>query len=619
MTFAQILAAILGGYSSDGVRAVTDEMLTALRGMLTATGDAALTDGQLAEVNTALVALFDAAQAAHDLATMRAIASDATVDDDGTEITPAGVLQVVAAETAIRDAAAADAAAEAEALAALVHGEAAEADEPVTVEDEADAPAAEADVEVEQSAPAVAEERVLVNAAAAPAAPVGTRTPLASIGRPAGRQPVAQPRRSNARVTAGPELSNLSTGQDMTPGQVGQAFAERFDAIRSLAGRRGTAGRFPVARMLADFPTERQLVSDPAHNATLIAGAQVNEDGLSLTASGGLCAPVAIDYGQMRVDTDERPLRDALVSFQANRGGISFVEPPTLADINVSTAAEDANGSWDDDDTAVAAWSESLDTTPAGAVKPIQTIACGDTVTVNVDAIVARLGVGNFSRRTFPEQFDAWWGLAMSAHARKAENKTWEAMKATTRNLNVTSAQALGATRDLLAAIDLALAAFRHTHRMARRATLRVLLPDFVRDIIRTDLARQMAGDNTLAVADAQIDQFFAVRNASPTWLIDAGVTNVFAAQTAGALVDFPANIEIQIYPEGSWLFLDGGTLDLGVEIRDTTTNATNDAQAFIETFEQVAFVGVGARLVTLGVCPDGTAQGTVSVDFCGS
>jgi len=38
-------------------------------------------------------------------------------------------------------------------------------------------------------------------------------------------------------------------------------------------------------------------------------------------------------------------------------------------------------------------------------------------------------------------------------------------------------------------------------------------------------------------------------------------------------------------------LFLESGTLDLGI-VRDSTPNATNDANLFAETFEQVAPVG---------------------------
>lgn len=42
-------------------------------------------------------------------------------------------------------------------------------------------------------------------------------------------------------------------------------------------------------------------------------------------------------------------------------------------------------------------------------------------------------------------------------------------------------------------------------------------------------------------------------------------------------------------YPAGTFLFLDGGTLELGV-VRDSVMNVTDSYQVFAETFEQVAY-----------------------------
>lgn len=619
MNFAEIIAAVRRGYGKDGTRAVTDGQLDALRGLLAPDGDSdGLSDEDLEAANLALVELFDAARAAGDLATMRALAADAEMDGE-TVVQPAGLLTVIGDELAVREAAEADAQAEADALAARVHGSADDATDDDggdggdggSQDEDGDEDAAE------DSAPAPVAEMPAAPVVEAPVAVAasGRRAPLSRVRRPDGRGPAPQHRSSRAH--AGADVPGHSAGAPMESQQVGEAFGSKVDAISKLRSR-GAVGRWTVATFKADFPESRQLGDNPSHNGSLIAAALVNEDGQSLTAAGGLCAPVAIDYGQMRIDTEVRPLRDALTSFQATRGGITFVPPPQLSDINVASVTD---GTWDDDDTAVAVWTEAVDGAAPGNghVKPFQTITCAESVTVEVDAVTARLRIGNFSRRTFSEQWDAFWGLTMSAHSRAAENRLWELMKAVTRNIQTTHAQALGATRDLLAGLDQALAAFRYINRMPEAASLRVLLPSFVRDMMRADLARQLAGDSTLGVTNAQMDQWFQVRNANVSWLLDAGSTNVFAAQTAGALVAFPGTVEAIIYPEGSFLFLDGGQLDLGVELRDSTLIDTNDVEAFIETFEQVAFVGVDARTVAFSVCPDGTAQGTVSAEFCGS
>ena len=49
-----------------------------------------------------------------------------------------------------------------------------------------------------------------------------------------------------------------------------------------------------------------------------------------------------------------------------------------------------------------------------------------------------------------------------------------------------------------------------------------------------------------------------------------------------------PAEVAWTLYPQGTFLAMDGGTLDLGI-IRDSVLNSTNDFQIFAETFENVS------------------------------
>ena len=68
------------------------------------------------------------------------------------------------------------------------------------------------------------------------------------------------------------------------------------------------------------------------------------------------------------------------------------------------------------------------------------------------------------------------------------------------------------------------------------------------------------------------------------------------------------------LFPEGTFLHLDGGSLELGI-VRDSTLNSTNDYQVFGETFENVARIGPtqAARWASVTICPAGTfpAAGT--------
>jgi hypothetical protein len=67
------------------------------------------------------------------------------------------------------------------------------------------------------------------------------------------------------------------------------------------------------------------------------------------------------------------------------------------------------------------------------------------------------------------------------------------------------------------------------------------------------------------------------------------------------------------LFSEGTFLFLDGGTLDLGI-VRDSTLNGTNDYKLFIETFEGVAKVGVESLRVTSALAIKGSSSATTAV-----
>ena len=92
------------------------------------------------------------------------------------------------------------------------------------------------------------------------------------------------------------------------------------------------------------------------------------------------------------------------------------------------------------------------------------------------------------------------------------------------------------------------------------------------------------------------------------TWTLDTGSTTnmIWGTQSTGAMLKYPTTVEWFLFPEGTWLFLDGGSLDLGL-VRDSTLNSTNDYMLFAETFESAAFVGVESLKVKSTVYADGT------------
>lgn len=377
-----------------------------------------------------------------------------------------------------------------------------------------------------------------------------------------------------------------------TPG--GSRLRDAGELATELARRLGRLDRGPgttrttVASLVAEYPPDRKLTTDENASTALVAAAL---QPASLTAAGGLCGPVSASYGIQGLGTVARPVRDSLVPFAADRGGIRFRAPIALADVAAG----------------IGVWTSATDAAPGVAVKPSVTAICPAVQEVRVDAITRRIKMGNMLARFDVEAAAANLAVLMVAHARKAEQQLLAGI--TAASTAVTAARLYGAARDLLAYVELAAVAFRSRHRMDDAATLQVILPSWARGLMRVDLTRNLPGDVRTSATDAELDQHFAARHVAVTYSPDA---QTFDAQAAGALLPFPATVVFQLFAPGAFLFLDGGTLDLGL-IRDSTMNNTNDAEIFSESFEAVARVGVQSLAVTATVAPNGATAGTVA------
>lgn len=469
---------------------------------------------------------------------------------------------------------------------------------PESVEaEEVEAPAAEATPEVQapvtgENEPEVVETRepALVTAAAQPSiAELSSR-------RPTEMAPVARQKNGRMAVTAAADVPGFSAGQAFPEFEdVGRGFVEKARALAGTSGIRGA--RYPVARFALDYPEGLVLnPQDPHGNGEKILEALSERN--AIVASGGLCAPLEAHYGLENISAASRPVRDSLPQFNAKRGGIRFVEPPHLTDvtgaIDYITADDDAAGG-------------------ASATKALLTVSCGDIVEVEIAAVTLRLQVGQFSLMTYPEQFRTWYDLALAMHARVAEGRLLAGFSA--NSTAVTDGQNLGAARDLLESYARLATQYRNRHRMAPESVLEGYLPHWVADMIIADLTRQLPGDDVWKTNRSDVEAMFRDRGVNIHWYLDerAGSGQIFGAQGAGTGNPWITTVEGYLFHPGAFLFLDGGTLDLGVEIRDSALIATNDVQAFMETFENVAFTGIESLRVRNTVCVSGGSSGTVS------
>lgn len=459
-------------------------------------------------------------------------------------------------------------------------------------------------------APAAAADAAPVEAiAASAAAPPKRPTPgqaarrLAPAFVPSRRPQDPEPAYSGAHST----LVAAGGPTDATAGTTVQTMSEVAELTINAHRRMGSPGRAMIASLVTEYPEERHLRHGQDSQNQAKIEAALSE---AMVASGGICAPVAVDYTLPSWAVTDRPIKAGLASFQADRGGLTFVQPSALS-------------TWND---ATEVWSETTDASPGTATKPVHVVTCGDTDTVLVDAIPTRLRFGNMAGRYFPEQVAYNTTQALAVAARDAETNLWDKMIAATTIAH--APQYLGATRDLLSYLTLGATALRDRGRMGDQQKVRVLIHRLFKDMLRVDLSReighaQSADFNSLSITDEQIEDWLNARNIVPIWAMDsptpvtissvAIVAQKFANQTAGAvLADWPASCAFTMFPEGGFQFLDGGRLDLGI-VRDSTLDATNDYETFIESFESVAFRAVEGITLVAPIVPNGASAGTVA------
>src|ERR1035441_9931784 len=432
--------------------------------------------------------------------------------------------------------------------------------------------------------------------------PVDVAAAGGTVAKLAGKKPVLSPEVGEPSSTSGVLVA--SAGQE-----AGRPIVDSHDLANemirhlNLLNRRAPYGKVIVASAQLQYPPDRQVHNGPEDIGIVdrICGpAATAYDrrtgaslGKSLTATGGICQPVNVDYQVPTWATADTPIADGLPSFEATRGGIRFVQPPDIAEWAGATGV----------------WTEATDAEPGSATKPVKSMACGTEESAYVEAVSTRLGFANMQSRFAPEQIAANTDLAMAMAARVREENLLNLIEGLCVK-KIETAQHLGAARDLLSNVYYAVAAYRNIHRLPDTQAFTAILPTYVKEIIRVDLMREQAHDNGTGmsvweIGDDFIDSIFRTVNVNVIWHLDGQeepTSKNYESQYAIAShvaeskkIDeiFPAaaletkGLAWYLFMEGAVQRLDGGRLDLGV-VRDSTLDATNDYETFVEVFETV-------------------------------
>lgn len=466
----------------------------------------------------------------------------------------------------------------------------------------------EPEVPAEPEVAAAAEPKKLINRAVK--VPARHQPRIANMADRAAR-PILKATAESVGVTAGHVFEN--------PNDMNEAMFEKWLSLsKSGDGMPHMTTRMEYKHM---FSPEQTLYSGAPDEITdkVLAYVQARRDDINgggdgsgalnrlRVASGGVPGPAEPRYGQITYGQADRPLRDALPNFLAARGQIVYNGSPTLADIVLDTGAG-----------AIGTVTSAQDA--SGATKDIQEISAPTATTVTVEAETMRFSQGNFADRFFPERTAAFMRLGQVAYAR--HNDALRLADIKTNCTKYTDTPAIyGAYRDLKRQF---LGQTEQLEDLVRdfNMPVRVLMPEFVPAMLAADMATQQAGDGTYLATEEgmRADMESWDPNVNITWLKDSirGRLSTSPSGQSPRSAGFDADVEWAMFPEGAFLFLDGGQLDLGI-IRDTVVSATNKFQTFYESWEAVAPL-ISSTLcfwMTSSLCADGAAQVATSIGKC--
>lgn len=395
-------------------------------------------------------------------------------------------------------------------------------------------------------------------------------------------------------VVAAPKTVNATRSRAIGPASgyeldrgdfhdLGGLFSTHAKAVTN-PGQRGH-----MFRLTREFEESRQLgFNVDMNNQRMLGVFGVGQNQESpLAAACGMCGPGDVDHTHPICSEDGRPIRDALPQFQATRGKITFAPAASIGDLSGNVSI------WTPEMDAAACAIGSPGSPGDTPTKPCPPIACPEELICATDAVVRCITVGNFQAQFSPEFWASRLALLLAEFDRVAEQKIIEEIHAASVDLG--TVDECNTLASFLMGVNSVIAADRSAQRnMTRR--YRIVADAYIRDYIRNQIIKNLGIANNieaLQVADATINGWLTDINASVVWTFDG----TFDGTEHRILLpgEVPTTAGVYIQPEDAFVFLDGGTLDLGTDIHDSMLNATNDRQAFAETFEKTCFRGCSA------------------------
>lgn len=468
-------------------------------------------------------------------------------------------------------------------------------------------PVAQTGTATDPAAAAPAGEPVLVASA-------GRRSSVAAAARGAGQPTVPARRKASGELgngthlVAAAEVAGVAAGAEMTWESFGRAAESRFGSLPKRAGAGRSQQRISDLRI--DTKDERLVASasggpDTADIDEAMAWAISEERLLAETGedhltAAGWCAPSETLYDLLDFTSEDGILN--LPGITVTRGGVRYALGPDFTAVWGSPAGAGAG---------IGSQTEAQNI--AGTVKPIVNIPCPAFTDHRMGVDFIYLTGDILTAKGYPEAYTDFTRKALKAFAHYQNFKTLADM--VTAAVPVVEVETFfGAAGDLLGAVELQATDMRYKNRMAETAPVEVVLPLWIKGVVRSDLAKRQGVENALTVTDAQIAEWFAERGASVQYVYDwqdafTGVAGGFGAATA--ILAWPTTVTFLIYPAGTFVQANSDVIELNA-VYDSTLLKTNQYVAlFLERARLTLLRGFDARSVTVPVRASGvTAAG---------
>lgn len=345
------------------------------------------------------------------------------------------------------------------------------------------------------------------------------------------------------------------------------------------------------------------------HGGSLAKQWQHNIDqGVSLTAAAGWCAPSENDYDLCRQWAAGVGILD-VPTVTVTRGGLNYTDEPSFPEIYANAIAVGGGSNFLTEAEVI-----------ADTLKTCSEIPCPTFENRRLDVMALCIRVSFLQAAGYPEVVNAWQDGLLAAHEQEMNRLILADILARAGAATVAANVDPDGGDDsftsaLLAGVELAAEDLKYRFMMPWNATVEIVLPHWVIPQIRADLSRRN-GVNLLSVSDSEIASLFSVRNVRVQFvrgwqdgLLTGGALNAaFPGGDAATpfLTALPSTVSFLAWPAGSVAVARQDVVTL-TNVYDAASLSTNE---FTALFAEEGFAPVypcpGQRLYTITGCVGG-------------